>query len=71
MLIKADKGSCIVVQDPSTVEEGKAHLADTSTYKLLDSDQTASIAKGIGDSMKEAGYIVKYTHDYLHPSDKM
>ena len=37
-LVKADKGSCIVVQDRSTyAAEGKAHLADTSTYKPLDS----------------------------------
>ena len=56
---KADKGSCIVVQDRSAyVSEGRAHLADTSTYKPLDSDPTASIAEGIGevvDSIKEAG----------------
>ena len=72
---KADKGSCIVVQDRSTyVEEGKSHLADLSTYRPLDSDPTASIAKGIGevvDSMKEAGYIDTYTHAYLYPSDRV
>ena len=58
---KTEKGSCIVVQDRSTcVAEGKTHLDDTSTYKPLDSDPTASIAKAIGekvDSMREAGYI--------------
>ena len=72
---KADKGSCIVIQDRSTyVAEGKSHLADTSTYKPIDSDPTASIAKNIGelvDSMEEAGYIDTYTHAYLHPSDKV
>ena len=72
---KVDKGNWIVVQDRSTyAAEGRAHLADTSTYKPLDSDPTVSIAKGIGeivDSMKEAGYIDTYTYDYLHPSDKV
>ena len=72
---KADKGSCIVVQDRSTyVSDGKAHLADTSTYKPLDSDPTPSIAKAIGevvDSMKEAGYIDTHTHAYLHPTNKV
>ena len=72
---KADKGSCIVVQDRSThVAEGRNHLADTSTYRPLDADTTTSIAKGlreIVDSMKEAGYIDTYTHAYLHPSDKV
>ena len=56
---KADKGSCIIVQDPSTyVAEGKTHLANTSTYRQLDVDTTTSIAKGIReivDSMKESG----------------
>ena len=55
---KADKGSCIVVQDRrSYVSEGKSHLADTSTYKPLDSDPTASISRNIAelvDSMKQA-----------------
>ena len=47
---KADKGSCIVIQDRSAyAAEGKAHLADTSTYKPLDSDPTASIPKGTGE----------------------
>ena len=72
---KADKGGCIVVQDRSSyVSEGRAHLADTSTYKPLDSDLTASIAKGIGEvveSIKEAGYIDTHTHAYLHPTDKV
>ena len=46
---KADKGSWIVVQDSSTyVAEGKSHLGDSSTYKPLDADPTASIAKAIG-----------------------
>ena len=72
---KADKGGCIVVQDRSSyVSEGRAHLAGTSTYKPLDSDPTASIAKGIGevvDSIKEAGYIDTHTHAYLHSTDKV
>ena len=72
---KADKGSCIVIQDRSTyAAEGKSHLADTSTYMPIDSDPTASIAKDIGelvDSMEEAGYIDTYTHAYLRPSDKV
>ena len=54
---KADKGSCIVIQDRSTyVAEGKSHLADTSTYKPLESDPTAAITECVGnivDSMKE------------------
>ena len=72
---KADKGSCIVVQDRrSYVSEGKSHLDDTSTYKPLDSDPTASIARNIAelvDSMKESGYIDTYTHAYLLPTDKV
>ena len=66
------KGSCIVVEDHlSYVSEGRAHLADTSTYKPLDSDTTASIAKGIGevvDSIKEAGYIDTHTHMLTYTS---
>ena len=58
---KADKGSCIVIQDRSSyVAEGNTHLADTNTYKPLDSDPTASITNHVAelvDSMKEAGYI--------------
>ena len=72
---KADKGSCIVVQDRrSYVSEGKSHLDDTSTYKPLNSDPTASIARNIAelvDSMKESGYIDTYTHAYLLPTDKV
>ena len=44
---KADKGSCIIVQDRSTyISEGSSHLADASTYK---SNPTASIDKNIGE----------------------
>ena len=72
---KADKGSCIVIQDRSTyVAEGKSHLADTSTYKPLESDPTAAITECVGnivDSMKEASYIDKHTHAYLRPTDKV
>ena len=72
---KADKGSCIVVQDRSTyISEGSSHLADASTYKPLDSDPTASIAKNIGElvnSMKELGYLDTYTHAYMLPPEKV
>ena len=70
---KADKGSCIVVQDRSIyISEGSSHLADTSTYKPLDSDPTACIAKNIGElvnSMKELGYLDTYTHAYMLPPE--
>ena len=72
---KADKGSCIVVQDRSTyISKGSSHLADASTYKPLDSDPTASIAKNIGElvnSMKELGYLDTYTHAYMLPPEKV
>ena len=72
---KADKGSSIVTQDRSSyVTEGNTHLADTNTYKPLDSDPTASITNHVAelvDSMKEAGYIDSYTHAYLRPGSKV
>ena len=72
---KADKGSCVVVQDRTTyIAEGNTHLADTSTYKQLASDPTASICSSIGelvDSMKESGYIDKHTHTFLYPTEKV
>ena len=72
---KADKGSCIVVQDRTTYSsEGKTHLADTSTYKPLPADPTACITnkiKQLVDSMHDSGYIDKYTHAFLCPPEKV
>ena len=74
---KADKGSCIVVQDRTTyISEGKAHLANTSTHKPLPTDPTACInnkIKKLIDNMLDSGYIDKYTHTYMYlcPPEKV
>ena len=50
---EADKGSCIVVMNTSQyIEEGLAHLADTSTYKHLDRDRTFEVAHKINWALR-------------------
>ncbi len=45
---KADKGSCIVVEDTSKyVEDGMQHLSDTNIYQELPTDPTPQLAHAI------------------------
>ena len=63
---KADKESCIVVQDGSTyISEGSSHLADATAYKPLDSDLTASLAKNRGELVNSIKYLDTYIHAYM------
>ena len=68
---KADKGSVIVVEDKQTyINEGLKHLADTSTYKKLEGNPTPELVDHINkiiQDMHSAGYIDKYTAEYLSP----
>lgn len=61
---QADKGSCIVVMDTAQyIEEGYAHLSDTSTYKILEEDPSWSIAQEANDILAthhKAGTITNY-----------
>ena len=68
---KADKGSCIVVEDTSSyVDNGIAHLQNTSIYRMLSGDPTNSMSKSIGDFVEylfNSNYIDKHTHSFLKP----
>jgi len=68
---KVDKGSCIVVEDTSSyIDNGIAHLQNTSIYRMLSGDPTNSISKSIGDFVEylfSSNYIDKHTHSFLKP----
>ena len=68
---KADKGSCIVVVDTSSyIDNGIAHLQNTSIYRMLSGDPTNSMSKNTGDFVEylfNSNYIDKHTHSFLKP----
>ena len=63
---KADKGSCIVVEDTSTyIRNGLAHLQDTTIYWRLLGNPTEHMSENIGhfiDDLYAQNYIDKHTH---------
>jgi len=67
---KADKGSCIVVEDTSSyIDDGIAHL-QTIIYRMLSGDPTNSMSKSIEDFVEylfSSNYIDKHTHSLLKP----
>ena len=68
---KADKGSCIVVEDTSSyIDNGIAHSQNTSIYRMLSGDPTNSMSKSIGDFVEylfSSNYIDKHIHSFLKP----
>ena len=68
---KADKGSCIVVEDTSNyIDNGIAHLQDTTIYRKLIGNPTQHMSESIGrfiDDLHSQNYIDKHTHSFLKP----
>ena len=51
---KADKGSCIVIEDTHTyIENGREHLANDKIYEPLDTDYTKTLTKRINETVKK------------------
>ena len=69
---KADKGSCIVIED-TTNYNVLSHLQDASIYRQLLVDPTEHMSKSIRcfiDDLYFQNYIDKHTHSILKPLSK-
>ena len=68
---KADKGSCIVVEDTTNYRDnGLSHLQDASIYRQLLGDPTEHMSESIGrfiDDLYSQNYIDRHTHLFLKP----
>ena len=69
---KADKGSCIVVEDRRTyIQDGLRHLSDATIYEQIPSDPTHQLTIAINryiNTIHNKGYISHHMHQYLtHP----
>ena len=54
MINKADKGSCIVIEDTHTyIKNGREHLANDKIYEPLDTDYTKTLTKRINETVKK------------------
>ena len=66
---KADKGSCLVVEDTREyIADGLTHLADTDIYKPVSEDPTAQLSEAINQfvtRLEKKGHIDRNTRDYL------
>lgn len=66
---KADKGSCLVVENRSDyINDGLSHLSDSSIYQPIDSDPTKELTKAINTYVSQIhrkGYISNNMKDYL------
>ena len=63
---KADKGSCIVVEDTTNyIDNGLSHLQDASIYRQLLGDPTEHKSESISrfiDDLYSQNYIDRHTH---------
>ena len=68
---KADKGSCIVVEDTTNyIDNGLSHLQDASIYRQLLGDPTEHKSESISrfiDDLYSQNYIDRHTHLFLKP----
>ncbi len=67
---KADKGSCVVVEDRKDyIRDGLAHLADRDVYVELQDDPTQELCKAINGMVRgvhNKGHISDDMRDYLY-----
>ena len=55
MINKADKGSCIVIEDTHTyIKNGREHLANDKIYEPLDTDYTKTLTKRINETVNNS-----------------
>ncbi len=70
---RADKGSCIVVENTSDyINNGRKHLSDTNIYTKRPDDPTINLAKGLNNYIKTIhtkGYIDNNMKNYLTNND--
>lgn len=66
---KADKGSCIVVEDKDTyIEDALTHLANTDIYSSMQENHTLQLAIAINTYIRtihSKGFISNMMKDYL------
>lgn len=67
---KADKGSCVVIENTSTyVRDGLEHLSDSTIYEEIATDPTQHLVESINrliTTLHSRGYLDKITRDHLH-----
>ena len=62
---KADKGSCIVIEDTHTyIKNGRDHLANDKIYEPLDTDYTKTLTKRINETVNNSS-LDTTTKNYL------
>ena len=65
MINKADKGSCIVIEDTHTyIKNGREHLANDKIYEPLDTDYTKTLTKRINETVNNSS-LDTTTKNYL------
>ena len=66
---KADKGSCLVVEDTSQyIADGLSHLADTDIYQPITADPTVKLTEAINEFVtviEKKGHIDRNMRDFL------
>lgn len=70
---RADKGSCVVVEDRATyIADGLKHLQDESIYEQVSGDSTTPLVLAINtlaETLQRKGYFSKEMRDFIFTDD--